>query len=91
MTPLHTLLASAKSAEVGSSGGDNIVVELEDDTAHWAAAGRDVEEDVGHDCVVCGGVVVEEENSGGGGMEVKDLVEMRGKWGKRERHVKVRG
>lgn len=45
---VHTLLASAKSAEVGSGGRDNIVVELEDDTAQWAAVGSDLEEDVGH-------------------------------------------
>jgi len=45
---LQTLLASAESTEVGSGGRDNIVVELEDDTAQWVAAGSDLEEDVGH-------------------------------------------
>ena len=46
---LHTLLASAKSAEVGSGCRNNIVVELEDNAAQWATIGSHLEEYVGHD------------------------------------------
>ena len=55
----EALLAGAEGAEVGGRLWDHVVVELEADGAEGGAIGRDLEEDVGHGCVVLVGVVTE--------------------------------
>lgn len=42
----RTLLTSAQRTEVGSGSRDDIVIELEDNTAQWVAVGGDFEEAV---------------------------------------------
>ena len=54
----EALLAGAEGAEVGGRLWDHVVVELEADGAEGGAVGRDLEEDVGHGCVVLVVVVV---------------------------------